>query len=123
MAKLMNEVVGTLSYDGLIIDTTPVADVVTVTLAAGQGVVARGSVVTGTAGGSLSVATAALTAEKATYIVADDVDTTGGVVTVSAYRCGHFSRSALKAKGYTLVAADFEVLRKAGIVVGDSIVG
>ena len=121
MAKYLNDVVGTMEYDGLIIDHQPVADVVTITLAAAQGVVTRGSVVTGTAGGSLSVAKAALSASNATYIVADDVDTTGGTVTVSAYRCGHFSRSKLKANGYTLVAADFEILRNAGILVGDSI--
>lgn len=121
MAKYLNEVVGSVGYDNLIIGNTPAVDAVTVTLAAGAGVVERGALVVGTAGGELAVIAGALTAEKAAYVVTDDVDTTGGAVTATAYRCGHFSRSGLKTGGYTLTAADVELLRKSGILVGDSL--
>lgn len=119
MAKMLNENLGAVEYDGLIIAHSPVADVVTVTLAAGQGVVKRGSLVVGTAGGSLSVISKALTATDAAYVLADDTDTAGGAVTATAYRVGHFARAKLVTGSYTLVAADEELLRKSGILLGD----
>ena len=120
MSKKLNEVVGTMAYDGLIVSNVPVADVVTISLAAG-GALKRGTVVTGTAGGALAPAAAALDASKATYILADDVDTTGGT-TATAYRTGHFAANKLITNGtYALTAADKETLRKAGILLADAI--
>lgn len=119
MAKMLNETVGNVGYDGLIISNFPEADVVTVTLAAGQGVVKRGSLVVGTAGGSLSVIAKALTATDAAYVLTDDTDTAGGAVTATAYRVGHFAKNKLVTGAYTLVAADEELLRKSGILLGD----
>lgn len=120
MAKKLNEVIGTMAYDGLIVSNEPVADVVTVTLAAG-GVLKRGTVVTGTAGSALAPAAAALDASKATYILADDVDTAEGT-TATAYRTGHFAANKLITNGtYALTAADKETLRKAGILLSDAI--
>jgi len=121
MAKMLNETLGTVGTDGLIISNVPVADVVTVTLAAAQGIVKRGTLVVGTAGGSLSVISKALTATDAAYIVADDTDTAGGATTATAYRVGHFAKNKLVTGSYTLVAADVELLRKEGILLGDII--
>lgn len=123
MSKRLDENLGTVGYDGLIVTNEPVADVVTVTLAASQGVLARGTVITGVAGGELSAATAALVATNAVYILADETDTgTGTAVTATAYRTGHFARNKLSTDGsYTLVAADEEIMRNAGILLSDAL--
>lgn len=123
MSKRLDENLGSVGYDGLIVANEPVADVVTVSLAASQGVLARGTVITGVAGGEMSAASAALVATNAVYILADDADTgTGSAVTATAYRTGHFARNKLAvASGYTLKATDEEELRKAGILLSDAI--
>ena len=121
MSKRLDENIGTVDYDGLIVTNEPVADVVTVTLAASQGVLARGTVITGAAGGELSAAAAALVATNAVYILADETDTGTGV-TATAYRTGHFARNKLSTDGsYTLVAADEEIMRNAGILLSDAL--
>ena len=123
MSKRLDENIGTVDYDGLIVTNEPVADVVTVTLAASQGVLARGTVITGAPGGELSAAAAALVATNAVYILADETDTgTGTAVTATAYRTGHFARNKLSTDGsYTLVAADEEIMRNAGILLSDAL--
>ena len=123
MSKRLDENLGTVGYDGLIVTNEPVADVVTVTLAASQGVLARGTVITGVAGGELSAAAAALVATNAVYILADETDTgPGTAVTATAYRTGHFARNKLSTDGsYTLVAADEEIMRNAGILLSDAL--
>lgn len=123
MSKRLDENLGTVGYDGLIVTNEPVADVVTVTLAASQGVLARGTVITGVAGGELSAAAVALVATNAVYILADETDTgTGTAVTATAYRTGHFARNKLSTDGsYTLVAADEEIMRNAGILLSDAL--
>ena len=123
MSKRLDENLGTVGYDGLIVTNEPVADVVTVTLAASQGVLARGTVITGVAGGELSAAAAALVATNVVYILADETDTgTGTAVTATAYRTGHFARNKLSTDGsYTLVAADEEIMRNAGILLSDAL--
>ena len=123
MSKRLDENIGTVDYDGLIVTNEPVADVVTVTLAASRGVLARGTVITGAAGGELSAAAEALVATNAVYILADETDTgTGTAVTATAYRTGHFARNKLSTDGsYTLVAADEEIMRNAGILLSDAL--
>lgn len=123
MSKRLDENIGTVDYDGLIVTNEPVADVVTVTLAASHGVLTRGTVITGAAGGELSAAAAALVATNAVYILADETDTgTGTAVTATAYRTGHFARNKLSTDGsYTLVAADEEIMRNAGILLSDAL--
>ena len=95
----------------------------TVSLAASQGVLARGTVITGAAGGEMSAASAALVATNAVYILADDTDTgTSSAVVATAYRTGHFARNKLTTDGsYTLVAADEEIMRNAGILLSDAL--
>lgn len=120
MSKKLNETIGAVEYDG-IINSACNTDVVTVQLATGAGVLKRGTIVTGTAGGQLAPVAAALDASKGAYILTDDIDTS--VTTVAtAYRCGHFNRNKLITNGsYTLTAADEEVLRAAGILLSDAI--
>lgn len=123
MSKRLDENIGTVDYDGLIVTNEPVADVVTVTLAASHGVLARGTVITGAAGGELAAAAVALVATNAVYILADETDTgTGTAVTATAYRTGHFARNKLSTGGsYTLGAADEEIMRNAGILLSDAL--
>ena len=121
MSKKLNETIGSVEFDGLIVSNEPIADVVHVNIAAGEGKIERGTVVTGTPGGELQKATAALVATNSTYIIADDVDATAAAV-ATAYRSGHFARGKLKTGGnYTLTAADEELLRKSNIIISDAV--
>lgn len=121
MSKRLDENIGAVEYDGLIVNNVPVADVVTVKLKAGTGILKRGTVVTGAAGAELAPAAAALSATNGTYILTDDTDVTAGAV-ATAYRTGHIARNKLHTDGsYTLTAADEEILRNAGILLSDAI--
>ena len=132
--KRLDEVIGSVGYDDLFVGNVPEADVVTVKLAASQGVLTRGSLVSGTPGGNFSLVSAALAdtvtvAESAgtmnyitAYVLADDVDTgTSGAVVGIAYRTGHFNRAALITKSYSLTATDEEFLRGKGILLSDAL--
>lgn len=125
MSKRLDENIGAVEYDGLIVNNVPVADVVTVKLATGDGILKRGTVVTGAAGAVLAPASAALSATNGTYILTDDTDTGiihGAAMVATAYRTGHFARNKLHTDGsYTLTAADEEILRNAGILLSDAI--
>lgn len=120
MSKRLNENIGAVEYDGLIASNVPVADVVTVKLAAGTGILKRGTVITGTAGEALAPVAAALASGKITFILCDDTDITAET-TATAYRCGHFARNKLLTGGYTLTDADEEILRNAGILLSDAV--
>ena len=121
MSKALNETIGTIGFDNLFVQNIPEADVVTVKLTA-AGVVKRGTVLSGTPGGAdFAVLSAAASAEKALYVLAEDCDTTEDAVGI-AYRTGHFNRNALTVgEGYALTAADEEILRKSGILLADAI--
>ena len=123
MSKKLNETIGAVEYDGLIVDNVPVADAVTVKLAASNGVLKRGTIVTGTAGDELAPLAAAIEDTNATYILTDDTDTgTGEAVVATAYRTGHFARGKLiTGSEYTLTAADEETLRRSGILLDDAL--
>ena len=95
MSKRLDENLGSVGYDGLIVANEPVADVLTVTIR--------------------KEATAAATYKRGAVMATADV-------TVLAYRTGHFARNKLAvASGYTLKATDEEELRKAGILLSDAI--
>ena len=119
MSKRLDESLGTVGHDGLFLSNVPEADVVAVQLTA-AGVVKRGTVITGDPGGTnFAALAAAAEATKALYVLAEDVDTAADVVGM-AYRTGHFNRDALiVGSGYALTAADEEMLRKSGILLGD----
>lgn len=132
MSKRLDENLGSVGYDGLIVANEPVADVLTVTIRkeAAAAAYKRGTVLAlpaGTAGddklvilGSTATTNETLTAN---CILAEDVEVgTTADVTALAYRTGHFARNKLAvASGYTLKATDEEELRKAGILLSDAI--
>lgn len=130
MSKRLDENLGSVGYDGLIVANEPVADVFTVTIRK-EGTAAatykRGTVLALSAGdGKLVILGSTATTNEtltANCILAEDVEVgTTADVTVLAYRTGHFARSKLAvASGYTLKATDEEELRKAGILLSDAI--
>ena len=121
MSKALNESLGVVGNDKLFVENFPAADVVTVKLAT-AGVVKRGTVLSGTPGGTdFAVRSAAASSSKALYVLAEDCDTAVDNVGI-AYRTGHFNRNALiVGASYTLTAADEETLRKSGILLADAI--
>lgn len=132
MSKRLDENLGSVGYDGLIVANEPVADVFTVTIRkeAAAATYKRGTVLAlpaGTAGdGKLVILGPTATTNEtltANCILAEDVEVgTTADVTVLAYRTGHFARNKLAvASGYTLKATDEEELRKAGILLSDAI--
>jgi hypothetical protein len=120
-------------HDNLIFDAGMPLDAKTATLAAGQGVLLRGSLIA--ADGTLFSAVEVVT-PGATYddpptttgsnpdaILAEDTDTgTGGTVNAAAYRTGHFVRqSVLVAEGASLTAEAEKILRDAGIYLSGAV--
>lgn len=141
MSKRLDENLGTVDYDGLIVTNEPVADVFTVTIrkeASAEATLKRGTVLAlsgGTAGDGKMVAlgTTAKSNETLTAnaILCDDtkvgtdadVEGTDADVEATAYRTGHFARNKLIFGGssYTLKPADEEALRAAGILLSDAL--
>lgn len=130
MSKRLDENLGSVGYDGLIVANEPVADVFTVTIrkeATAAATYKRGTVLALSAGtGKLVILGSTATTNEtltANCILAEDVEVgTTADVTVLAYRTGHFARNKLAvASGNTLKATDEEELRKAGILLSDAI--
>ena len=127
MSKRLDENLGSVGYDGLIVANEPVADVLTVTIRkeAAAATYKRGTVLALSAGKLVILGSTATTNETLTAncILAEDVEVgTTADVTALAYRTGHFARNKLAvASGYTLKATDEEELRKAGILLSDAI--
>ena len=130
MSKRLDENLGSVGYDGLIVANEPVADVFTVTIrkeATAAATYKRGTVMALSAGtGKLVILGSTATTNEtltANCILAEDVEVgTTADVTVLAYRTGHFARNKLAvASGYALKATDEEELRKAGILLSDAI--
>lgn len=130
MSKRLDENLGSVGYDGLIVANEPAADVLTVTIrkeATAAATYKRGTVLALSAGtGKLVILGSTATTNEtltANCILAEDVEVgTAADVTALAYRTGHFARNKLAvASGYTLKATDEEELRKAGILLSDAI--
>lgn len=133
MSKRLDENLGSVGYDGLIVANEPVADVFTVTIrkaAAAAAAYKRGTVLAlsaGTAGDGKMVILGTIAAPSETLtancILAEDVEVgTDADVTALAYRTGHFARNKLAVGfGSDLTAADEEILRNAGILLSDAI--
>ena len=133
MSKRLDENLGSVGYDGLIVANEPVADVFTVTIrkeASAEVTLKRGTVLalSGGAAGDGAMVALGTTAKSnetltANAILCDDTKVgTDADVGATAYRTGHFARNKLAvASGYTLKATDEEELRKAGILLSDAI--
>lgn len=121
MSKRLDENLGSVGYDGLIVANEPVADVFTVTIrkeATAAATYKRGTVLAlsaGTAGdGKLVILGSTATTNEtltANCILAEDVEVgTTADVTVLAYRTGHFARNKLAvASGYGWTSVQYRV--------------
>lgn len=117
----LDENLGAVGFDNLINGVNPPAEVFSVELAAGQGVLERGTLLATADGGMVKISAA--TTGKANAVLADTVDTgEGDAVVATAYRTGHFNTNGLiVADGYEITAADKEALRVAGILISDAV--
>lgn len=127
----LDESLESVAFDNLVNQNIPEADVFSVSMRAGLGVVVRGAVLalsSGVAGddemvvlGTASIVDEVLTAN---CILAQDIDTgavVGAAVTALAYRTGHFNRNKLTVEAvYTMTAIDEESLRNGGIILSDA---
>lgn len=115
----LDENLGSVGYDNLINGIEPGAEVFSVTLAGGQGVLKRGTLLATADGGMVMIS--AGTTGKANAVLADDINTAESTTGV-AYRTGHFNANALiVADGYEITAEDKEALRVAGILISDAV--
>ena len=130
MSKRLDENIGTVDYDGLIVTNEPVADVFTVTIrkeTSEKATFKRGTVLalSGGDGKMVALGTTAGSNETLTAnaILCDDTEIgTAAEVEAAAYRTGHFARNKLIFSGeYTLKPADEEALRAAGILLSDAL--
>lgn len=130
MSKRLDENIGTVDYDGLIVTNEPVADVFTVTIrkeASAKATLKRGTVLALSGDGKMvALGTTAASNETLTAnaILCDDTEIgTDADVEATAYRTGHFARNKLifGGSGYALKPADEEALRAAGILLSDAL--
>ena len=140
MSKRLDENLGDVGFDNLINGLYPPAEVFSVQLAGGQGVLERGTLLA--TGDSGMVMISAETTGKANAVLADPVDTgeaaandaaegadgegadaaEAETVTAIAYRTGHFNSNRLiVVDGYEITATDKEALRVAGILISDAV--
>lgn len=116
----IDETLGTVDYDNLINGVYPPAEVFSVQLAAGQGILKRGTLLARGDDGMLMISTE--TTGKANAVLAEITDTgEGEMVEAIAYRTGHFNANCLVvADGYEITAKDKETLRTVGILLSDA---
>ncbi len=126
MARNLNRMVDTMTYDGLISGLTPEAKVkgVTIRKLSAAATLVRGTILaksSGSAGddkyvilGTTAASNETLTAD---CILADDIDVgTTDDVNAAVYDMGCFDPAKLTVKsGYTITEADKDVLRERGI--------
>lgn len=124
MSKRLDENLGSVEFDNLIADSYPPADVFSVQLEAGQGILERGTLLARKDDGIMEMIATATTG-KANAVLSDPVDTgdtEGEAVTGIAYRTGHFNTNRLiVAEGYEITATDREALRVAGIMTSEAV--
>lgn len=118
MNKNLVNKVGECGQDNLIARLYPRALTAAVKIAAGAGVLKRGTVLAVNTDGNYETMKSGSTPA---YILADEVDASGGEpVAAAAYRSGNFNINAITvAEGYKLTAADKDTLRKYDIVFTD----
>ena len=132
MNKNLVNKVGECGQDNLIARLFPRALTMGIKVAAGEGVLKRGTILTAKDDGTYVICGKKVTtgdgesAQTTTYsnpsaILVEDVDASGAsAVAAAAYRSGNFNPAAITvAAGYTLSAADKDTLRKYDIVFTD----
>lgn len=125
MSRRLDENLGGVGFDNLIADMYPPADVFSVQLATGQGILERGTLLARKDDGTMEMIGTETTG-KANAVLSDPVDTgdsaEGETVPGIAYRTGHFNTNRLiVAEGYEITAADREALRTAGILTSEAV--
>jgi hypothetical protein len=115
-----DHIIGTLDADNLFIDGKFPVDAVGVTIASGEGILARGTVLARSSDTEKCVILGTEAAAEETLtpfgILCDEVDATSADAFAMAYRSGHFNRSALIVEeGYEITNADEAALRDGGI--------
>lgn len=117
MAEKLNQTI-VVGADNLI-NSAHETDACHVTVAAGQGILKRGTALAANADGkAVILGTASATAS---WILAKDVDATEEVVAV-AYREGHFNADQLIVKAnYTISAKDKDDFRMRNIILSESL--
>lgn len=96
----------------------------TVTLATGQGVLARGTILGEGAGGEYFVVddgTAADGRDDPLCILAEETDTSDGAIDAPVYETGAFNRAELTVDASTTVAAQEAALRDRSIFLKDTV--
>lgn len=129
MNKNLVNKVGECSQDNLIARLFPRALTMGVKIAAGEGVLKRGTLLTVKDDGTYVICGKKVTTgsgestqttvySNPSAVLANDVDASGSAaVTAVAYRCGNFNPGAIiVATDYTLTASDKDNLRKYNIV-------
>ena len=126
--------IGEMNYDGLITDITPKTEVRagTIRKLSAAGTLKRGTILaksSGTAGDGKLVILGSTAANNETLtpncILCDDVDVgTSADVTVPVYTAGCFApEKVIVNSGYTITDADYDTLRKYGIVFKSAFAG
>lgn len=125
--ELVNKI-GSVTQDNLLGGLEPKALTTGVSVASGQDVLKRGTVLGYVGDDDLTVVGSAVAEDEertAGFILVSEVDTgtkTGTPVSAVAYQTGMFNRNALTvADGYTLTAKDERALRTGGIFLTDSV--
>lgn len=117
-------VIGTSAIDNLIAGDEVVATLKAVTVLAGQGILARGTVlgiITTGGKGKLVAKTSVDGSQVAKFILADTIDTTSADVVAQCYQSGQFNRDALTFAADNTVADHEDSLRTYGIFLKDNI--
>lgn len=112
--------IGICEADNLIISGKFQRDAVSVTIASGEGVLSRGTVVAMSSKSGKCVILGTEAGEDETLtpygIICDEVDATSADAVTTAYRTGHFNKEALIVDdNYTMTDADEAALRNGGI--------
>lgn len=119
MAEQLNTKIAEVKLDDLVYATHETS-ACHVTVASGQGVLKRGTVLALNADGKCVIL--GTDAATANCILAKDIDATDADAVAPAYREGHFNIDALIAKeGYEIKSSDKEELRKLGIILSQSL--
>jgi len=122
MGNLVNNDYGSTTADNLIAGITHPLDTKSIIVASGQGVLKRGTVIgiiTASKKAKKADSTSADGSQSANCILTDDIDTTSGDVTTSAYSSGLFNRDALVFGGADTAANHEATLRLNGIFLKD----
>ena len=120
---IYNEKIGEMKQDNLFADIYVKQITASGTIAAGQGKLARGTVVAlDTATGKLSIMGTEGDTLVPYAVLCDEVDATSEDAVGMLYMTGKFNKSALIVKeGYTLSFADITMLRNAGIYIENTV--